>query len=655
MEKTIRTATQRRWVFTPKPSSSPTTRRAPPGRRRRSILVAAAVWLGLGAAVHAETTPLDEWRLRFGDDRAWASPDPELDGTWHRAGTPGPALHDFRRLRESGAEGVPDGAPFFVWFRTTFKTPHTAGPLGLFLGRLEDVDDTFLNGQRIGGEGILDRWPIPDKARGYRLPPGALAPPGDINHLAVRVQIWSSAGGLVVDPPFVGPWSTVIERRERSDRRTVIIDAVLVAASASNLVLWAGLWLYGQRHREHVLLGWVLIGLTAMQALEGLSCYLLARALDGQVTGDTTSLGATPISDLYPFLGLPIWTAAIAFVLHYLWSLTHKPVDRWLWSLDGLLVLGSLALLTFPGTRLGVQIFITAQAAAVVGALVLFLPAAVRARRVGTPGITVVAFGFFLLTVASLFYSYSTYEPTVNRAVTRASMAVFAMTLLVAFAQRHRRLHARADHLGAQLIDAAERVQRGVARDLHDGVIQRLAAHVLTLRHAERRGQWPAVGTVIDDLGDTSREVRAVVHELRPARLEQLGLGPALAEYCREVADTEGVDIRLDLGDDGLPDFSDSAAAHLFRIVQEALTNAVRHGAAGRIDVIGRPHAPSRIDLSIRDDGGGFYPHLGTSGLGLSILKERAHLLGAAFEIDSRIGGGTDLHIRGIHPRGAHP
>ncbi|MEM7052124.1 MAG: ATP-binding protein [Acidobacteriota bacterium] len=623
-----------------------------------------------GAPLQAEEE-LRRWHLRFGDDPSWSHPDLVLDPSWHQVSVPGSALQVYRQLRDQGAPGVPDRTPFYVWYRTRFVTPPDAGdaPLGLFLGRLEDVDQTFVNGLRVGWEGLFDRWPIPDKARGYPVPPGALAPPGESNVLAVRVQLWSSSGGMVADVPFVAPRWRVIERREQLDRQSVVIDAGLVAASASNLVLWLGLWFFGQRNREHVLLGWVLVTMVAMQALEGLGCYFVARSLD-QAFGATTGLAATPVSEIYPFVGLPIWTAGVIFVLHYLWSLVGKAADRWLWGLDALLVVGSLATLAAPGERLGIQIFLASQAVAVVGALLLFLPAALRSRRAGTPGITAVATGFAILTVGGLFYGYSSYQPILNRAVTRASMVVFAMTLLIAFAQRHRSLRSRADHLGMQLVDSADQVQSRVARDLHDGVVQRLAAHGLSLRHAVRQQSWSTVSGVIDELGGTSDEVRAVVHELRPALLQRFGLRAAIVAHCEEVARAEAVEIEVVTGPAAdfaaesaaprhqgeaavreLPALSAAAEVHVFRIVQEALNNSIRHAGAGRIRVELQVDPAGTLDLAIVDDGQGITPHQRqTGGLGLSIMKERAMLIRGRFELLSRPGGGTAIRVRGVQP-----
>ncbi|MEM8964234.1 MAG: hypothetical protein AAGD38_22300, partial [Acidobacteriota bacterium] len=112
---------------------------------------------------------------------------------------PESALAFHRRVTDAGWL---DEAPFEAWFRVRFDRPAVIGPVGVYVGRMQDIDEVFVNGTSIGGEGVFDRWPVPDKARGYRIPESTL---GSVNELLVRVQMWSSGGGLVDKGAFVGP------------------------------------------------------------------------------------------------------------------------------------------------------------------------------------------------------------------------------------------------------------------------------------------------------------------------------------------------------------------------------------------------------------------------------------------------------------------
>jgi signal transduction histidine kinase len=139
------------------------------------------------------------------------------------------------------------------------------------------------------------------------------------------------------------------------------------------------------------------------------------------------------------------------------------------------------------------------------------------------------------------------------------------------------------------------------------------------------------------------RTVRDLAMGLRPSMLDDFGLKPALEWLARDVA--RRCDLRVDLTVDGeLEPLPDAHRTGIYRVVQEALTNCVRHARASRVTVtvVGRP---SSLELRVDDDGVGADFSAPRAGLGLIGLDERIRELGGRLEIESRAGQGTSLRV----------
>ena len=204
--------------------------------------------------------------------------------------------------------------------------------------------------------------------------------------------------------------------------------------------------------------------------------------------------------------------------------------------------------------------------------------------------------------------------------------------------------------LHRQRLAAAEDERGRWARELHDDTLQNLAGLRLSLAAARREGGLEvledAVSLAIDDLQDGISNLRALVTGLRPAALDELGLGAAIKALC-ERARRHGLalDSSLDLAyEQGraatrhTPEFETA----IYRITQEALTNASKHGHAERA-VIEIHENESTVELTVRDDGDGFDPTTSTSGFGLPGMRERVALLHGTVQIVSSPGHGTTV------------
>lgn len=191
---------------------------------------------------------------------------------------------------------------------------------------------------------------------------------------------------------------------------------------------------------------------------------------------------------------------------------------------------------------------------------------------------------------------------------------------------------------------AAQELERSrLARELHDETGQALTSILLTLRAiddaesaAERKA---AVAVVREQLVDTLQSVRRLAVELRPAALDDFGLEPALERLAATVSERTGlgVQVRSVIGKERLPADVETA---VYRIVQEALTNVVKHAAARRASVV-LSSKNGKVTVLVEDDGCGFDPAEPTSGIGLVGMRERVQLLDGRLAVESSTGTAT--------------
>lgn len=204
-----------------------------------------------------------------------------------------------------------------------------------------------------------------------------------------------------------------------------------------------------------------------------------------------------------------------------------------------------------------------------------------------------------------------------------------------------------------QRLAAAEGERQRWARELHDETLQTLSALRFGLsaaRRSEKEGNLhEAVGQAVERIEETIANLRALISDLRPAALDELGMQAAI-ETLAERSGRSGIEVDLNIElahEQGLAPtrLSGELETALYRIVQEALTNASKHGQATRA-VVELSEDATSIRLFVRDDGKGFDPSASSSGFGLLGMRERAALLGGELQIESPSTGGTELRVR---------
>ena len=195
-------------------------------------------------------------------------------------------------------------------------------------------------------------------------------------------------------------------------------------------------------------------------------------------------------------------------------------------------------------------------------------------------------------------------------------------------------------------IEASEAERGHWARELHDETLQQLAGLRVLLSGA-RRSDDPermqtAVGEALELLGSGIADLRALIADLRPAALDELGVHAALETLTARVAQQTGLEIELE--HDGSRQAGDVEST-IYRLVQEGLTNVVKHADARRV-LVRVAEEDGTVEVLLRDDGRGFAPRRSTTGFGLVGMHERVALVRGALEVESTPGEGTTLRAR---------
>lgn len=215
----------------------------------------------------------------------------------------------------------------------------------------------------------------------------------------------------------------------------------------------------------------------------------------------------------------------------------------------------------------------------------------------------------------------------------------------LAFLRMMRRLEAERRRAGSAALHAQEEERARVARDLHDEVNQSLTGLLLRLEAAREAAPPELEGELAETkalANQAMTELLSLARQLRPTALDDLGLAAAIEGQV----DRLGGEISTSLDVDG--DFSDlggDAQLVVYRVAQEALSNAARHSGARRVEVRLQRADVGGVTLEVSDDGRGFAFDESERGLGIGGMRERALLIGAELTIESRPDSGTTVRL----------
>ena len=212
------------------------------------------------------------------------------------------------------------------------------------------------------------------------------------------------------------------------------------------------------------------------------------------------------------------------------------------------------------------------------------------------------------------------------------------------------RKRAEAALASQKLIEVHEQERSRIARELHDDISQRIA--VLSIHVGVLKQSLPAsatdlahdIGEVYRQIADLAADVQTLSHALHSPKLELLGLKAAVSGVCEELS--KGHDVTIDVHFENIPEaLPPEISLCLYRVLQEALQNVLKHSVSRRADVSLSGQVDT-IHLTVMDSGTGFDPHeaMRGRGLGMTSMKERLKVVGGQLFIHSQPGHGTTIH-----------
>lgn len=213
---------------------------------------------------------------------------------------------------------------------------------------------------------------------------------------------------------------------------------------------------------------------------------------------------------------------------------------------------------------------------------------------------------------------------------------------------------------------AREEERQRFARDVHDGPAQAFANAIIGLEFVERALKSNRETVVEDALGEIERikstmregltEIRRFIFDNRPTMLTDRGLAATVKHYVQSYQSIFPMVVTVDISED-VARLEPDQELTAFRVVQEGIQNASKHAKATRVEVRIQSTDDGGILVEVEDDGRGFDPERVSAhamgGAGLKGMEERAALLGATFEIDSRRGEGTTIRLKLPPPKAA--
>lgn len=199
-------------------------------------------------------------------------------------------------------------------------------------------------------------------------------------------------------------------------------------------------------------------------------------------------------------------------------------------------------------------------------------------------------------------------------------------------------------HLTHKIIEIKDQEQDAISREIHDTLGTNLVWLKLQVQGMLREKMQSTEGkSLVACFDETIESMRSLSHSLSPIAIEKLGLSVMLSRLVERANQLGTAQVTLEM--ENLPDtFAANVTFHIFRIIQEALNNAMRHAQAANINIRCSRMAANLL-LRISDDGEGFTADQKKDGLGLSLIAERAKLLMGTAEIKSSQGNGTEVKI----------
>lgn len=571
-----------------------------------------------------------EWLHKFsaGDDLRWASP-AFYDDSWDE-------LKDKKDSRFHNIK-TPSG---IVWHRFHFigETFKNITHPGLYLGRIGDADEVFLNGIKIGGEGSIgDRFvEATHVKRLYKIPEGLINLKGE-NILAIRIMNTYLKGGLFETPPLIGDFKDLVIEKKMGEQFHKNIEVALLTFMGLFLSFCILVFISGIRYREYF--AFVIFSFI----------YAIVYFLDSSIFFET-GLKDHTIQKLIFFLTSLLTPCMFIFSIEAL-KKRYSFFIKLIISASVLLPFFFLVTVKWEVYRIFVYIWVILSL--IVASMIVFYVAMNIIKRNYTSWeliaiISILTSGgaLWLIEVSGFtnigdICGFSLAEFSLPSAI-----GLFLYTVCSRFSKTLKELKRFSD----AIFTTHEIERKRISRDLHDSIGQSLSAIKLRLQmlnsalDEEKKEEKEQVKTLIENISLSIEELRNIAMDLRPSFLERVDFAEALKIHGDRFSKQTGINIYLEVSSQYTKVLQTKIRDNLYRIYQEALNNISKHSGADNARVSLKEEG-NIIIMKIEDNGKGFEPITTRKGIGFDIMKERVALLGGDIEIKSIPSKGTKIKI----------
>ena len=580
------------------------------------------------AASAQEGSLLDEqWKFQLGDSPNWASPSFN-DTNWENIKVPSilPQQHG----KESKG-----------WYRVHFDADmRKDSPQALLIEYIRHADETWLNGEKIGGLGQFEKpWQFiytnpQGVARLYPIPKGLLKNKNNV--LAIKTSIgfgpaWGAmfpgGAGIIDGDVYYGNLESLRNKQQQSVIVTSSVDTLFLTLSLIDLFIIFFLLRYTLTNTRE--LKWLII--TSLFMFMGAAGQDLLYLSNIDVHLNLLlfiALVGTPIS-----MAMYFWAQYRNISQHFITIITTV----WLVTVTILLIpaipnyIKSIA--WYALSLLIVCFFIYSFFCAYKGIML---------KRSGAIA-QLVALIFYLILIRTQWLP----DTFLGHRNIQLGSLIYRYALLFAYFQQISVIQVNYKKLLLKMVGIIEQVRNSIARDLHDGMGQHLASIKLHSQLAKREQKQVYLNNIADEVDTSMEELRRIINGLAPIQISDKSISNAINDESKKIASTYQIVIAADIEP---IDLSPDKTMHVFRIFQEVIRNSVQHGKATNI-VVNLSQDKHNLHLRITDNGKGFNTHKRTPcddehGFGFISLSERAAILDAHMNIESIQGNGTQFHIK---------
>lgn len=571
----------------------------------------------------------NNWLFHHGDSPNWSQPSFD-DSPWATVEVP--------KLLFQG-----HNTPVKGWYRIHFDFQKSNQQnLALFIETIRHADETWLNGTRIGGLGeTYDAWDFlhtnpQSLPRLYKIPDQLLQSQNNV--LAIKTNVgfgaaWGAmfpgGAGITKGQVVIGQYDTLLEKVHKKTLKIITLDTVFAVLGVIEFVIIIVLlktalgpvpefkWLLACSF--FLLLGAAAHDINYIYSIKFISANL------AMVTAMLVLPYTTAMYFWSQYRDIPsklitivsvIWTINVMVILLPNISYELKNICWYLWNLQA------------------VAFFFYAIYAAFKGLIY---------KRIG-------AYAQFFGIIIYVFSIRSQWLPDDffgHRNIQFGSI-IYRYALLFAYFQQLTHIRMDFKKLSIRIVDITDNVRHSIARELHDGIGQHLASAKLQTNlalHTEDKDKH--LNYVKAELERAVQGLRRLINGLHPVIIDQTPIKGALETECKNIEKIYGISIQLNVTDINLEKRTE---IHVFRIFQECVSNAIKHGLARQVE-IQLSTKKGYVFLSIKDDGVGFnnnakQEYHNDSGYGFVSLQERITLLNGHIDITSDQGKGCHIQIK---------